>query len=107
MPDFYMPEEQILMLYRQASSKEKQIPILAELNLCETRDIARFLHEHGERIPVKYLKRLDLNRRDAPRATARVGDLAELLRTLPQDSRLDRDGLEEIFKRARDRRCHR
>ena len=107
MAEFYMPADQILSLYREAGDKKKQISILAELNLCEPRDIARFLYERCERIPASYRSRLDMARRDAPRATVRVGDLAQLLSTLPQDSRLDRDGVEELFRRARDRRCHR
>ena len=103
MKQFYMPEEQILGLYREARSKPAQIKILAELNLCEPIEMARWLHEHGEPLPSRYKKRVLM----APRsreATVPAGDLAALLSAMPAETRVDQDALLKLWRDARRRR---
>lgn len=103
MADFYMQEAQMLALYREARSKPAQIKILAELNLCEPIEVARWLHERGEPIPSRYKKRVLM----APRsreATVPAGDLAALLSAMPAEARVDQDALLKLWRDARWRR---
>lgn len=46
-----MEPDDVVSLYREASSKTKQIQILAELNACSCRDIAELLAARGEQLP--------------------------------------------------------
>ena len=49
-----MTTDEIVSMYRQAADKTKQIPILADLNLCKPRDIVAVLRQEGEKIPAAY-----------------------------------------------------
>lgn len=57
--EFDMKPGEIVMAYREARDKTVQIKILAECNLCTTRQIAEFLREHGEKLPANWNKRLE------------------------------------------------
>lgn len=56
---FQMEPDLIVSDYRQAANKQKQIEILANLNLCSPREIACLLRDHGEVLPNRWVKQLE------------------------------------------------
>lgn len=56
---FQMEPDLIVSDYRQAANKQKQIEILANLNLCSPREIACLLRDHGEELPSRWVKQLE------------------------------------------------
>lgn len=56
---FQMEPDLIVSDYRQAANKQKQIEILANLNLCSPREIACLLRDHGEVLPSRWVKQLE------------------------------------------------
>ena len=46
-----MTEAEIVRSYKKAENRQKQIKILAELNLCEKEDIREILRKHGCEVP--------------------------------------------------------
>ena len=56
---FQMEPDLIVTDYRQAANKQKQIEILANLNLCSPREIACLLRDHGEELPSRWVKQLE------------------------------------------------
>lgn len=48
---FPMDPGEIVIDYRRAANKTKQIEVLANLNACQPRDIAELLQERGEELP--------------------------------------------------------
>lgn len=56
---FQMEPDLIVTDYRQAANKQKQIEILANLNLCSPREIAALLRDHGEELPARWVKQLE------------------------------------------------
>lgn len=55
---FPMDPGDIVLDYRQASNKQKQIKILADMNVCSSRDIAELLQERGEPLPKMWVDKL-------------------------------------------------
>ena len=53
--DMVMGENEILRDYRTAEDKNKQVKILAELNCCTPRQMARYLADHGELVDGRLL----------------------------------------------------
>ena len=49
-----MEQREILMMYRDAKYKLKQIKILADLNECEQSEIADILREAGCELPKRF-----------------------------------------------------
>ena len=66
-----MSPEMIAHEYRTAANKAKQIEILANLNLCQPRDIAELLREQGEELPKIWTDRLEKPRRSAAKDKGR------------------------------------
>ena len=126
---FEMEPDLIVSDYRQAANKQKQIEILANLNLCSPREIAALLRDHGEELPARWVKALakpakdsEENRRrmsEAAKARAAkareakaappgvsVGELRRLLTDLPESCPVLLDGdrplLRVSFSRAYD-----
>ena len=50
-----MGEREILRDYHTAENKNKQVKILAELNCCTPRQMARYLADHGEMVDGRML----------------------------------------------------
>lgn len=115
MSKFEMDADLIVSDYRQAANKQKQIEILANLNLCSPREIACLLRDHGEELPARWVKALEKPARDseeyrrkrseaakARAAKAReakaappgvsVGELRRLLTDLPESCPVLLDG---------------
>ena len=53
-----MDKAEIVIDYRRAANKQKQIKILAQLNQCAERKIAEILVDAGEELPKKYQEML-------------------------------------------------
>lgn len=129
MSKFEMEPDLIVSDYRQAANKQKQIEILANLNLCSPREIAALLRDHGEELPARWVKALEKPAKDseenrrkmseaakARAAKAReakatppgvsVGELRRLLTDLPESCPVLLDGdrplLRVSFSRAYD-----
>lgn len=60
---FVMDPGEIVVDYRRAANKTKQIDVLANLNLCEPRDIAELLRDRGEELPKVWQTKLEKPRR--------------------------------------------
>lgn len=60
-----MSDLEIISDYRQASNKAKQISILANLNLCQPRDIAELLAANGQELPKAWREQLTKPRRNS------------------------------------------
>jgi len=60
MADMHMTDSEIIHRYRRSESPNAGIKILAQLNMCDTVDIARILHNHGETIPATMGEKLGL-----------------------------------------------
>lgn len=60
-----MTPEKIASEYRQAANKQKQIKILAELNLCKQREIVQILLDLGEPIPSVWHEKLQRPERES------------------------------------------
>jgi len=60
---FVMDPGEIVVDYRRAANKTKQIDVLANLNACQPRDIAELLQERGEELPKVWQTKLDKPRR--------------------------------------------
>ena len=65
MSKFEMDADLIVSDYRQAANKQKQIEILANLNLCSPREIAALLRDHGEELPARWVKALEKPAKDS------------------------------------------
>lgn len=69
---------EIVVDYRRASNKAKQIDVLANLNACQPRDIAELLQERGEELPKIWLAKLEKPRRGSPEDLANRGKRADM-----------------------------
>lgn len=104
MSHLQMTPESICSEFRQAANKQKQIDILANLNLCSPREIACLLRDNGEELPKKWVDTLQKPARKytapKPKPAAEqktpaeadvgitVGKLRELLADLPDATRV-------------------
>lgn len=70
---FPMDPGEIVVDYRRAANKQKQIDVLANLNACQPRDIAELLQERGEELPKIWLTKLEKPRRGSPEDLANRG----------------------------------
>lgn len=118
---FQMEPDLIVTDYRQAANKQKQIEILANLNLCSPREIACLLRDHGEELPSRWVKQLEKpskmseehRRRMSEAAKARaakareakaappgvsVGELRRLLTDLPEACPVLLDGDKPLLR---------
>lgn len=73
---FPMDPGEIVVDYRRAANKQKQIDVLANLNACQPRDIAELLQERGEELPKIWLTKLKKPRRGSPEDLANRGKRA-------------------------------
>lgn len=53
-----MSDHEILTSYREAKNKFKQLAILAELNACSNKEMAKFLMDAGEEVDRRYIGHL-------------------------------------------------
>ena len=93
-----MDKAEIVIDYRRAANKQKQIRILAQLNQCAERKIAEILVGEGEELPKKYrelLQKPERRRRKFPDGEATPEDDAPAP-VSPADRATDRDLFEAV-----------
>lgn len=77
MSKFEMDADLIVTDYRQAANKQKQIEILANLNLCSPREIAALLRDRGEELPSRWVKALEKPSKDSEENRRRMSEAAK------------------------------
>lgn len=77
MSKFEMDADLIVSDYRQAANKQKQIEILANLNLCSPREIAALLRDHGEELPARWVKALEKPAKDSEENRRKMSEAAK------------------------------
>ena len=77
MSKFEMDADLIVSDYRQAANKQKQIEILANLNLCSPREIAALLRDHGEELPARWVKALEKPAKDSEEHRRKMSEAAK------------------------------
>ena len=93
MSKFEMDADLIVSDYRQAANKQKQIEILANLNLCSPREIAALLRDHGEELPARWVKALEKPAKDSEENRRKMSEAAKARAAKARDAKATPPGV--------------
>lgn len=93
---FQMEPDLIVTDYRQAANKQKQIEILANLNLCSPREIACLLRDHGEELPARWVKALEKPSKMSEEHRRRMSEAAKARAAKAREEKTRQDGLQGV-----------
>ena len=93
---FQMEPDLIVTDYRQAANKQKQIEILANLNLCSPREIAALLREHGEELPSRWVKALEKPAKNSEENRQRMSEAQKARQARLRAEKAKQDGLQGV-----------
>lgn len=93
---FQMEPDLIVTDYRQAANKQKQIEILANLNLCSPREIACLLRDHGEELPGRWVKQLEKPSKMSEEHRRRMSEAAKARAAKAREEKAKQDGLQGV-----------
>lgn len=93
---FQMEPDLIVTDYRQAANKQKQIEILANLNLCSPREIACLLRDHGEELPSRWVKQLEKPSKMSEEHRRRMSEAAKARAAKAREEKARQEGFQGV-----------
>lgn len=93
---FQMEPDLIVSDYRQAANKQKQIEILANLNLCSPREIACLLRDRGEELPSRWVKQLEKPSKMSEENRRRMSEAQKARQARIREEKARQDGFQGV-----------